>query len=339
MVGMASMRQAAEFVQDQFTDRGMLPGLPPICGTWFHVAPETGSDTGRTGKSLSQAFASFSKAVTVLKARATAAGHDGLGDGIVLWSQGTTTAHCTSYLTSAIDFTLSGVTVVGMCAPTLLAQRARIANSAAVAGQSLATLLTISGNNNSFYNLSLFNGGTTGTGCLSITGNRNYLSRVHAVGGAGVSAASVADLDLVLSGSENTLEDCLFGTDTFDKGDLAGGNIKLIGGGARNKFRRCETLTWRSTGTTAGAILLSGGDCITRSVTFEDCLFRVYSLANAVTEARAIIGTVPNNGNLLMLDCKLFGYTSYCVTGNARVYVSSPAANATGGVMTVSTGS
>jgi hypothetical protein len=53
---------------------------------------------------------------------------DGRGDGIVVMSGGTTAAHTTSDLKSPLTWSKSGITVVGVCAPTRVYQRARISN-------------------------------------------------------------------------------------------------------------------------------------------------------------------------------------------------------------------
>lgn len=332
-MNMAAMRQASQLVFDNFINNGSTPGLPPICGKWYHVAPRTGSDNAN-GQSLQTAFASFEKAVAVLKARATAAGVNGLGDGIVLWSQGTTTAHCTSYLTAAMTFDLSNVTVVGMCAPTMFAQRARISNKATTL-EDATTLITISGSNNRFYNLSIYNGGTTGVGCVAITGNRNYFYRVHFIGGGGVTSAGTTDNDLTLTGaSENTFDECVIGSDTKDRGNNASANLHLATGCMRNFWNECIFLSYHSSGTSAGAIKRDGaGDAIYRDQFFKNCIFDCYDEANGSAQTSLVIGTASNNGCIIIVGSGTImqGYADYCAAGDARVLTNLAAAADTGG--------
>lgn len=234
----------------------------------------------------------------------------GRGDGIALMSYGTTTAGCTSYSTAVLDWTKWGITVYGACAPTMFSQRSRIANAAA--SLALGYLIDVQGSNNAFYNLSAYNGGTTGIGGIMVSGNRNYFGNVHMMGGMGMTVPTIADYSLRLSGaSENTFVGCVIGNDTFDKSDIAAGELIVDGGCMRNTFIGCEFLSKRTAGTTAGMVLLNGGDAITRRLLFRDCFFSMYRDGNATAEAAIVIGTIPNNGFVLFKNCSAVGFTDY----------------------------
>lgn len=309
-------------------DYGFSLSLPPIAGTYYHVCPGSSSITGYYGKQIVGSASNDGRDPNFpLDSIATAYSKcvSGAGDGIVLWSYGTTTAACTSYLTSAITWSKHGITVVGACAPTRFNKRARIANKST--STALANLITLSGNNNSFYNIALFNGGTTGAGGVYVSGARNYFYNVHMMGGRGMTTPTVADYSLNLVGAEeNTFEKCVIGTDTFDQTDIAGGEILMSGGCSRNRFYDCEIVSFRSAGTTAGAILLSGGDSIYRHTLFDNCFFQMYRDGNVTAEASIIIGTVPNNGHFIFRNCDRHGYTDWgAVAATARVYSASKA--------------
>jgi hypothetical protein len=261
---------------------------------------------------------------------------DGAGDGIILWSYGTTTAMTTSYLTSAINWTKSGITVVGVCAPTYN-QRARVANAST--SNALANLLNITGNNNTFLNFSLFNGGTTGAGCVYDSGYRNYFGNVHMMGGMGMTTPTVSDYSLYLAGAQEcTFDNCTFGSDTFDKTDIAGSEVQLASGVERVRFNNCDFLSYRSAGTTAGMINLVGaGDSITRNVVLDSCTFEMYRDGNVTAEVAVVIGTTPNNGFLLFQNCMRHGFTSWAPVANTRVFSGSQANTATGGITIQST--
>jgi hypothetical protein len=96
---------------------------PVIRGKWYHVDPTSGGDT-RDGSSFDNAFANIKAAYDVAVD----------GDGIKLYSYGATSAATTSYLTAPLAWSKNGITVLGVCAPVSLYQRARVANKAVTTG-------------------------------------------------------------------------------------------------------------------------------------------------------------------------------------------------------------
>lgn len=105
--------------------------LSHIRGTWYHVDPTDGgnSNDGLTKETaLKDIRAAYDKCVS------------GAGDGIILYSRGTTSAATTSYLKYPLAWAKSGITVVGVCAPTMMGQRARISNREVATG----ALITLS---------------------------------------------------------------------------------------------------------------------------------------------------------------------------------------------------
>ncbi len=299
-------------------------GLPFIRGKWFFVDPTSGAATN-DGLTTSTAFASIETAY--------AACTTGEGDGIALLSPGTTTAGFTSYLAAAITWSKWGITVVGICAATRFSQRARISTAAV----NLANLITVSGSNNSFYNISLYNGGTTGAGCIKVTGDRNYFENVHMMGGMGMTTPTITDYDLLIAGGdENTFVNCVFGNDTFDKSDIAGAEVFFDDGAMRNRFEHCEFVSFRSAGTTAGMIgLIGAGDSITRTVVFDNCFFQMYRDGNVTAEASVVIGTSPNNGFIIFKDCLRHGFTDWAGVATNRIYSGSATQAEAGGLTIV----
>lgn len=303
----------------------LVGSLPMIRGKWFFVNPDTTySETQNPypGSASNSGLTVQKPMASLVTAYNTAV--DGRGDGICLLGGGTTTAECTSYLTAALTWSKSAITVFGVCAPTMFSQRARISTAAA----NLANLLNITGDNNAFYNISLYNGGTTGAGCVKLDGaDRNYFNNVHFMGGMGMTTATVNDYDLYLNDSdENTFVNCVIGSDTFDKTDIAGTEMFLDGGCMRNRFIGCEFISFRSAGTTAGMINLVGSDAITRTHIFDNCMFHMYRDGNVTAEATVVIGDVPNNGFLIFRNCDRHGFTDWCaVAATARVYSASKA--------------
>jgi len=308
-----------------------LRSLPVILGDWYHVNPNTvrnsntnpyPGDNSKDGLTKETPLANLKNAYDKC--------YSGRGDGIVLYSSGLNTAGCTSYLGAALDWTKWGITVVGVCAPTVFGQRARISTKE----EDLAYLIDVQGSNNAFYNISMFNGGTTGAGGLKVSGQRNYFGRMNIMGGMGMSTPTINDYSLLLDGAdENTFEKCIIGNDTFDKDDIAGAELIVQNGCMRNHFNDCEFLSYRTAGTTAGMIKTVNTNCITRELVFKDCLFNMYRDGAVPAEVSVWIGTVPNNGFVIFRgDCVKLGFTDFSAAGTARSIVTMPTSvNATSG--------
>lgn len=327
--------------QNGILNYGVPVGLPPIAGQYFFVCPGSSSiigydgsqivgSSGNTGTSPDQPLDSI--------ATAYAKCVSGRGDGIVLMSYGTTTAASTSYLTEAITWSKWGITTVGMCAPTRINQRARIANKST--SLALANLITVSGSNNTFLNFSLFNGGTTGAGGVKVTGARNYFGNVHMMGGMGMTTPTVNDYSLYLDAcEENTFVNCTIGSDTFDKTDIAGVEMKVGGMAARNRFYGCEFLTYRSAVTAVPGMigLVGAGDSIVRDMVFDNCTFTYYDDgASTNVMASVVIGTAPNNGLIVFKDCLRICITDWGAAANARIMSGSATLHESGGIAIVS---
>jgi hypothetical protein len=107
-------------LRNNFTD----PGLPAIRGKWHFVDP---NGTYRTTGAFTNLYDAYNACV------------DERGDGIALVSSGNSTAETTSYMTYPLDWTKEGITMVGVCAPTRMYQRARIASKSITTG-TIATL-------------------------------------------------------------------------------------------------------------------------------------------------------------------------------------------------------
>jgi len=376
-------------------------GLPAIAGKWYYVDPKSGSDSAG-GLTYANSLASIKAAYDLCL--------DGVGDGIVIVSRGSSTsADTTSYMEAELAWTKSGITVFGIAAPTTMFQRSRIANKvravtglttisfdetdgvysildsangfiaagfsvgqkvyvsansgtnsgiktiasvaagvmtvaeavtdedAATAGATTITsycldLITVSGHNNTFINLSLFNGSSLvqALGCLKVTGNRNAFINVHAVGGGHATPAGNAGMySLYASGEENTYYGCTFGTDSIIRA-AANGEIRFAGTCRRNAFEKCRVISY-STTAGKGAIISAGADSIDGWTLFKDCVFTNWNTGALSALTSAFIGTKPNNLGLLMQACILIGWAAWDSVGaNDRVYVACSDATASG---------
>jgi len=86
-------------------------------------------------------------------------------------------------LSAALTWSNSYTHLIGICAPTRTAQRARIFQLSTLTGAS--PLITISGSGCIFSNLYVFQGVNDATSLInvSVTGGRNYFENVHFAGG------------------------------------------------------------------------------------------------------------------------------------------------------------
>jgi len=370
-----------------------------IAGTWYYVDPTDGSNSA-DGLTLA----------TALKDIQTAYGKcvSGAGDGIRVYSRGTTGAGTTSYLDTPLTWSKWGITVVGISAPTKMSQRSRVSNvvrttgaittiafpssttitdsdegfltagfevgnlieidttsnvndgqeiitavtagtitcggatfTIEVAGTTLSTtiasyvthLIEVSGSNNTFINLQMFNSdpNVLGVGALLLTGNRNAFISCHVYGaGHATPAAAAGAYDLRLSGAnENTFYGCVFGGNTTERSGLSG-NILYGAAGAQNKFVDCE-IYCHSAASGKGAIKTEGATSLNGMEVYTRCRFIAWKPNGAPALASAFIGTKPNSGYFLMDACSLFGWAAWDdQAGNDTVYVANSAAVATG---------
>jgi hypothetical protein len=321
---------------------GVPVGVPPIAGQYFNVCPGSNTIVGYGGKQIQGSSGNDGLSLlTAMDSINTAynACTDGAGDGIILWSFGTSTAMTSSYLTAALAWAKSGITVVGIAAPSAWSSRARVTNASTVT--TLPQIITVSGNNNIFSNVQFANFGSDATalGGMIVTGQRNYFKDCHIVGaGNNTPAQAAGAYSLYLNGAqENVFEGCVIGIDTVTaSGNNANGVIQLGSGVERNWFKRCIVQSSYANSSTNGAVKWMGaGDAITRNVYFQDSIFSNY-VAGDITSSPpgyVVVGTAPNNGVLVMMNCGFAGFGAWS-NSSARVLVTNAAGAATGGIGT-----
>lgn len=193
----------------------------------------------------------------------------------------------------------------------------------------MASLITVSGANNRFYNVHFYNGGTNALeiGGVIVSGERNYFEKCHMVGGAGA-ATSASNNSLTLTGSECTFKDCTIGTNSFAQGNNAAADIVLSGAIKRNKFIDCEVVGMVSAGTAHGAIKsvsTSGGT----GTVFKNCLFN-YSLSTTTPAAAHLVSG--SCDEIILMDCAAAQVTAWGASAYANM--AATAASAGGGLMT-----
>jgi hypothetical protein len=283
-------------------------GAPLFTGSWFFVDPANGND-GNTG-------ASDNPIATLYEAhsRMTA----GKNDVAVLVGDGSTTgtARLSTALAQSVDSSATAGTLtwsknachlIGMTAPTMVSQRARIAPPSGTYTQATfgsGNFIVVSGSGCYFANFSTFNGFSTGGTnqiCFTVTGGRNYFWNVQ-MGGMGDAASGndAGSRNLKISGTtgENTFDQCTIGLDTVTR-SAANASVEFAGGTPRNVFRNC-IFPFMTDDAAALGILTAGAASLDRWQLFDGCAF-INNVDSTSTVMTALATMAASSGGLIML--------------------------------------
>lgn len=319
----------------------------PLTGNWYWVNPASGSD-GNDGTTPSTAFATLYRAHDKMTS--------GNNDVCVLVGNGASSgsARLSTALAQTIDSTVTAGTLVwsksachliGECAPTMVAQRARIAPPTGVYTVTTfgsANFITVSGSGCIFANISVFNGFSTG-GAAQIAwtdnGSRNFYYNVNIFGMADAGSANSTTSRSLKIGSggsgENTFVNCTVGGDTVTR-TAANASLEFAGATPRNQFINC---VFPFQGNTAGVIGIvgTGSENMDRHQIFDNCSF-VNNVGSTSTTMSGLATLAASSGGLLLMqNCRMVGITEWGTdaTSRGQIYVDMAAPDAaTGGVTT-----
>lgn len=275
-----------------------LGGLPVMAGIpfgknakYYYVDPVNGLDSN-DGLSPGTALAGLAAAY----AKTVANQHDTI---FYISGSGSIT------LSAALTWSKNYVHLIGIAAPTEMAQRSRIFQLSTLTGAS--PLLTISASGCIFKNLYIFQGVADATSLINVkvTGGRNYFENVHFAGGGHATQAIDGGASLALDAAEeNTFVRCTIGVDTID---AATGMVGILFDteAHRNMFREC---TVRIRAGNAGAAFVEVADAtgIDRDNTFIDCLFLNNSATN-LTSGFVMPAGMGAPRKILLKDCMVLG--------------------------------
>ena len=260
---------------------------------YYFFDPATGSD-GNSGLAPDEALATLAAAY----AKCTANQHD-----TIFYIAGSSSMT----LTAALDWAKNYTHLVGICAPTEIAQRARIFQLSTLTGAS--PLLTVSASGCIMKNFYIFQGVADNTSLInvSVTGGRNYFENVHFAGGGHATQAVNGGASLKLDGAEeNTFVNCTIGVDTVDAATGMMG-ILFDGEAHRNMFRNC-VVRIRAGNAGAGFVEVVDATGIDRDNTFIDCLF-LNNSATSLTSGFVIPAGMGAPRKILLKDCMVLGAT------------------------------
>lgn len=314
-----------------------MSGLPLTTGNVYFVDYVNGSDgnTGSADSPLQTLYGAHDKMTAGQNDVAVI-----VGDGSTTATQRLSLANAQSINPAATAGTLvwskNACHIVGMAAPTMVSQRARIAPPSGTYTQATfgsGNFVVVSASGCIFANFSVFNGFSTGGNnqiAWTDSGGRNYYSNVMFGGAAdGTSAQSTSSRSLLISGGgEHTFDSCEFGVDTVTR-TVANATLQFSGGTARNTFRNCNFVFQTSAATPLGIIVAAAAG-MDRWQKFDNCSF-INNVQSTSTTMDAL-ATLPASagGLLLMKNCTLVGITEFGTdaTSRGQIYVDGAAPTA-----------
>lgn len=314
---------------------GSIAGVP-FSGNYYFVDPVNGADgnDGTPELPLKTLYGALAKCT------------DGNNDVVVLMSDGTTASTArlsvanaqsidSSATTGTLNWNKDATHLIGMCAPTRVGQRARIAPPT---GTYTATtfnsvnFINVTGAGCTFMNLDIYVGFSTGQdgqiGVLEAGGRNAYINvNIQGIADA-ASAAGSSSRSLKITSQENTFTNCVIGTDTVAR-SAANASIELAGGTARNTFENC-ILPFQTSAATPLGVLVSAAAGIDRWQLFDNCSF-INNVQSTSTTMNGL-ATLPASagGLLLMKNSTLVGITEFGTDSTTRgqVYVDGAAPTA-----------
>jgi hypothetical protein len=242
---------------------------------------------------------------------------DKQGDIVFLMGDGSTAGTARDV---AIVWANSNTHLIGITAPGLN-KRARISTVAASTDVDAYTpYITLSGSGCVFANFSVFQGNSEDTkpsiGIL-LSGNQNYLYNVDILTGAAANQGDEACYQLHLTGSENVIEKCMIGTDTYSRGGTAGANVRF--GGARNVLRDCILPMYADVNDQF--FVYAAAACGDRWHLMDRCVCVNTSpvLTAAVTLTEGVNWSNTAGCMLLLKDCGFYGCTDVTAADSTKV--------------------
>jgi len=290
---------------------GGVGGLP-MTGRWMFCDAVNGRDGG--DGTADDPFASITHAFD----QATA----GNNDVIVIVGDGSTSA--TQRLSEQLVWSKAATHLIGMTAPSMVAQRARI-STATGATTNIANLVNVTAQGCAFLNFSLFQGvgqSATAEQLWQDAGQRNYYGNVAFGGMGSANGAGVAtSYSLKLyGGSENLFDGCFFGTDTQDR-SAANTNVQLRKNASneastRNVFRNC-LFAMRASAATPTFIDANESGSVDRFNLFKGCTF-----TNFGTAIDAGVAFNASQGGYTILDgCAGINVTAWAGSATTTVQI------------------
>jgi hypothetical protein len=318
---------------------GTIGGLP-FTGNYYFVDPVNGADGNEGTPELPL------KTLYGALAKCTAGNNDVVvlvGNGSSTGSARLSTALAQSINSAATTGTLNwnkdATHLIGVAAPTSVAQRARIApptGTYTAATFNSDAFINVTASGCYFANLSVFCGFSTGSASMiawTDSGSRNAYSNVNIYGMADAASAGGANARTLKlnGGGEHTFINCTLGGDTVAR-SAANATVELAGGTARNSFIDCTFPFQCSAGTPLG-LKVGAAAGMDRYALFKNCSI-INNIGSTSTSMTAFATLAASAGgqvvikNTMMVGVGEFGSDASSL---AQIYVDMPAPSASAG--------
>jgi hypothetical protein len=307
-----------------------IPVLPASLamtqGNIYHVMPYSGSDSN-DGLSVDAPLKTLLQAQTLTTANQN--------DIVLLYSEhGSTTASTTDYQSATLTWAKNAVHLIGVNSGTNFGIRSRLGFISTY--DTASNLFTLSGSNCYIANVQFYVGvaGTTPTGCVSVTGDRNHFENCH-IAGMGASTNVIASAySLSLTGAEeNLFEKCTIGYFQM-RGAEACAELYINAGSKHNTFREC---TIYSSANADQACAVRTAATMGGHTHFQRCAFINEGVnGGGANVAYAFICTANPGGTILLDNCTSAGYTDWS-DNSGTIWGQTEGAAATGGIGAVLT--
>jgi hypothetical protein len=287
----------------------------PFTGNYYFVDAVNGAD-GNDG-SASSPKQNLTTALSLCVS--------GNNDVIFLIGDGGTAA--TQRLTETLAWNKNATHLIGITAPTRVAQRARISHAATAPTTAFTPMVLVTGSGCLFANFSLFEGFNEATAVVTWEdqGSRNYYQNVafQGMGADAKSADAAGSADLLLTGGgEHTFVNCTIGLDTIARG-AANANVRIRSASARNTFDNCLLLCSADAATPI-FVDTDAANSLNRWVMFKECDFlnalNISSGATALTAAIAY--DAAQNGTVFVNKCSKCNTTDWTAADTATVQLA-----------------
>lgn len=268
----------------------------------FFVSGDVGSDSN-LGTSADKPFATVSKAHSQMTANSN--------DVCYVMANGANSGQVGE--TATIAWSKDGTHLIGVAAPGLVAQRAKISPEGASVTD-VTPVITVSADGCLFSGLHFFQNWATNAEniCVNVTGYRNVFIDCHIAGGGHATGAGHASMRSLVVDSpgtegENYFKGCTIGLDTIHRGGAASAEIEFKSATNRNIFDDCIILA-RTTGN-AHRLVTIGSAGISRWVIFRNCTFWEDTTGGGTSMTEMM--DIPANcgGLVLCQNCHVVGAT------------------------------
>lgn len=308
----------------------MLGGVGgiPFTGSYFFVNYAYGSDGNGVASARTATGGNVGGAPPSAPLKTLARAHElclaGNNDVVIIMGDGGTAA--TQRLEETLVWSKDATHLVGMTAPTMIAQRARI-STLTTATTNINPLMTVSASGCMFANFSFFQGvgeAATDEQLINITGDRNYFGNVQfgGMGHANGAARAGSYCILLADGDENTFEGCTIGLDTVAR-SAANASVKMTTQSQRNVFLGCLFPVY-ATATSPLIVDTSAVSSIDRFALFKNCTI----LNSGTSDLAAVVGFNASQGGFVLLDnCSAMKCTDWTASDTATVQITGPVPN------------